>query len=90
MMIEVYAQCNQSDLKLLEEMGISPDISIREKRPSLRTVGLAVVAGLRMRRLGKEWAGSRKVHGEIVRKLEGMRGRKRGGEVVKGMGKVVR
>jgi hypothetical protein len=41
---------------MLEEMGIVPDRSIRERRPRLKTVAHAVMAALRMRRLKDEWA----------------------------------
>ena len=71
---------NQQDLRLIEEMGITPDLRIRERKPSLRTAALAVMAILRMRRLQREWAGAAKVHESLVKKLEQMRTMgKRGG-----------
>lgn len=64
---------NQADLRLLEEMGITPDRSFREKRHSLRTVGLAVIAMARMQKLKTAWASNKQVHESLVQKLEGMR-----------------
>ena len=64
---------NKEDLKLIEEMGITPDVSYHVHKPSLKTAALAVIAAQRMQRLSKDWAGNRKVHAELVRKLEGMR-----------------
>lgn len=56
-------------------MGITPDTSFRanNRKPSLRTAGLAVIAAIRMRRMREEWAGSRKLHDALVKKLESMR-----------------
>ena len=64
---------NQADLRLIEEMGITPDVSFRRKKHSLRTVGVAVVACVRMRRLREAWAGNQKLQESLLRKLEGMR-----------------
>lgn len=64
---------NQIDLALLEEMGITPDISIRETKPSLRTVGLAVMACVRMQKLQQAWAGNKQLHESLLKKLEGMK-----------------
>lgn len=55
-------------------MGITPDISFREKKHSLKTVGLTVVACLRMQKMKESWAGSKKLQESLLRKLEGMRG----------------
>jgi hypothetical protein len=56
-------------------MGITPDISYRSRKHTLKTVGLAVVAGIRMQRCAETWRGQRKVHALLVQKLEGMRRR---------------
>jgi hypothetical protein len=64
---------NAADLRLLEDIGITPDATIREKKPSLRTVGFAVIASLRMRKMQEAWAGNKKVQEALVRKFEGMR-----------------
>ena len=64
---------NRADLKLLEEMGITPDVSFRERRHSLKTVGLMVVGVVRMKRMQETWAGSKRVQESLVKKLEGMR-----------------
>ena len=64
---------NKADLQLLEEMGITPDVSFREKKPTLKTVGTAVVACLRMQRWQKQWSESKALEASLLKKLEGMR-----------------
>jgi hypothetical protein len=64
---------NAADLRLLEDIGITPDATIREKKPSLRTLGFAVIASLRMQKMREAWAGNKKVQEALVRKFEGMR-----------------
>jgi len=66
---------------MLEDMGITPDQSFREKRHSLKSVGLVVIAGLRMKRMSGEWAASRKLHESLMKRLEGMRRQGRRGAV---------
>jgi hypothetical protein len=56
-------------------MGITPDMSIHTKKPTLKAAGLAVMAAIRMKRLSDGWAASRKVHAQLVKTLEGMRKR---------------
>ncbi|KAG8629839.1 hypothetical protein KVT40_001458 [Elsinoe batatas] len=58
--VEMYGACNQADLRMLEEMGITPDVAVREKRPSLKAAGYAVVAMVRMKRMKEAWAGEKK------------------------------
>lgn len=54
-------------------MGIHPDVSIHERRPRLKTVGLAVIAALRMKKWQKEWAAKQELHKSLVKKMESMR-----------------
>lgn len=61
-------------------MGITPDISFREKKHSLKTVGLTVVACLRMQKMKESWAGSKRLQESLLKKLEGMRGGRKGGK----------
>jgi len=58
---------------MLEEMGITPDHTVREKKPTLRTVGLAVLATVRMQRMQVAWAENKKVHESLIKKLESMK-----------------
>lgn len=63
-------------------MGITPDITVHERRPTLKSAALAVVAAIRMQRLADGWAQNRKIHDQLKQKLESMRranGRKSGG-----------
>jgi hypothetical protein len=74
---------NSADLRLLETIGITPDATIREKKPSLRTLGFAVIASLRMQKMREAWAGNKKVQEALVRKFEGMRRGKGSGKMLK-------
>jgi hypothetical protein len=63
-------------------MGITPDITVHERRPKLKSAALAVIATLRMQKLSDAWAVNKKVHDQLKQKLEAMRrqsGRKSGG-----------
>jgi hypothetical protein len=63
-------------------MGITPDITIHERRPKLKSAALAVIAALRMQKMSEGWAQNRKIHDQLKQKLESMRrqsGRKSGG-----------
>lgn len=68
-----YDCSNSADLRLLEDIGITPDATIREKKPSLRVIGFAVIASLRMQKMREAWAGNKKVQEALVKKFEGMR-----------------
>jgi hypothetical protein len=62
-------------------MGITPDITIHEHRPKLKSAALAVIAALRMQKLSEGWAENRKIHEQLKQKLASMRrqsGRKSG------------
>ena len=65
---------NKADLRLLEEMGLTPDESIRQKTPSLRAVGWAVVAAQRMQKMCADWASNVQVQQSLLRKLDQVRG----------------
>ena len=58
---------------MLEKMGVTPDKSIREKKPTLKAVSIMVLASVRMRRLQTEWAGQKKIQASLARKVEQMR-----------------
>jgi hypothetical protein len=59
---------------MVEEMGITPDRAHREKRHSLRTVGLMYVFIARTKRLSAKWAEKKEVQKSLARKFESMRG----------------
>jgi len=52
-----YVHSNKIDLDILAEMGIAPDQTIRQRvlHPTLKTVGMMVLATIRMRKLREEW-----------------------------------
>ncbi|OBT63344.1 hypothetical protein VE03_07246 [Pseudogymnoascus sp. 23342-1-I1] len=83
--VELFGACNQADLQILAQMGITPDRTTLPPRPSLRRVGWMVIACVRMKRGAEAWAKSRKVHERIVGKFEGMR-RASGGGALTGSG----
>jgi hypothetical protein len=68
---------NHADLRMIEEMGISPDRSIRERRPRLRSVIWLVIASVRMKKMQREWAVSKKLHASLVKTVEQVRRRSR-------------
>lgn len=62
---------------MLEEMGIKPDLSIRERKPSLRIAAYAVIATIRMRKMREDWQVSVKVKEKLLATLEQTRRRAR-------------
>jgi hypothetical protein len=54
-------------------MGITPDRTIRERRPTLRTVAQMLVFCFRAKRLSGQWAEKRKIQESLNRKLESVR-----------------
>lgn len=54
-------------------MGMASDKSAPAKKPTIRSVSLMIMAGVRMRKGAEEWRKSRKIHERIVGKLEGMK-----------------
>lgn len=54
-------------------MGITPDVTVHERRPKLKSAALAVIAALRMQKLSEGWAQNRKIHEQLKQKLESMR-----------------
>lgn len=64
---------NKADLKLLQEMGIKPNRPVQEHKPTLKTVGTMIIATIRMRKMQEAWAGNKKLHETLMKKLEGMR-----------------
>jgi hypothetical protein len=77
LMVEMYGRCNRMDLRLLEEIGITPDTEVREraKRPRLRTVVWALIFCERARKAAEMWREKRKVQDALARKVEAMRER---------------
>ncbi|EMD68941.1 hypothetical protein COCSADRAFT_278465 [Bipolaris sorokiniana ND90Pr] len=54
-------------------MGITPDVTIHDRRPTLKSAALAVIAAFRMQKFADDWAQNRKIHEQLKAKLEGMR-----------------
>jgi hypothetical protein len=54
-------------------MGITPDITVHDRRPKLKSAALAVIAAIRMQKLADAWSVNRKIHEQLKAKLEGMR-----------------
>lgn len=72
---EMYS--NQADLNLIAEMGITPDRTIRERKPSLKTVAKMFIFLSRTKRLAGAWKERVKIQESLVRKLEVVRGERR-------------
>ena len=49
----------------------------------IETVGLMVLASVRMKRLAEGWSKNQEVHRALLKKLEGMKGRRVSGKVAK-------
>lgn len=62
---------------MLQQMGITPDKTFHEKRPTLKSVAIMVMAGVRMRKGAQQWAKHRKVHERLVASVEVMRKKER-------------
>lgn len=78
---------NKADLRLLEEMGLTPDESFRQKKTSIRAVGWAIIATQRMQKMRTDWASHKQLQDSLLRKLNQVRGVGGGGGqqfVVKG------
>jgi hypothetical protein len=58
---------NTADLRLLEEMGVTPDQKTREKRPTLKAVGTMVLATVRMGTMRREWREKVRLHEMLVK-----------------------
>jgi hypothetical protein len=72
--------CNSTtnNVNMIAEMGITPEVSFREKKPSIRTVAFAIISTIRMQKMKQEWDQHKKIHESLVKKLESMkRGQRR-------------
>lgn len=58
---------------MLEEMGVTPDSKIREKKPSLKAAGLMILAVIKMRKMRTEWAGHKRLQASLARIAEQVR-----------------
>jgi hypothetical protein len=57
-------------------MGITPSRSIRERRPSIKTVGLMIIFMARAKKMAKQWGEKKRLQEQLALKLEGMRAKK--------------
>ena len=60
---------------MIERMGIYPDRTIREKRPTLRAVMQMVIATIRMRRRKEAWEVNKEMQMQLAKTLERQRRR---------------
>lgn len=74
---------NKADLRILEEIGVTPNTRMHQgaKKKSIKSVALAVIAAQRMQKMQAAWAGNKRLHETLMKKLEGMK--KRTGNGVK-------
>jgi hypothetical protein len=54
-------------------MGITPDVTVHDRRPKLKSAAIAVIAAIRMQKMADGWAQNKKIHEQLKAKLEGMR-----------------
>ena len=60
---------------MIEEMGISPDPSIRSRRPTFKAAALSVMFCLRTKKAATVWGESKKIQEALARKMEARRER---------------
>ena len=70
---------------MLREMGVKPKrVAEEERKPSLKKVGLMVIATIRMQKMQQAWAANKKLHETLMKKLEAMRKKQgRGTQAIK-------
>ena len=68
---------NVANLRLIEEMGISPDRTFRHRKPTLKIVAHMVRFCVRTKRASEGWKEKRLIQESLVRKVDAMRGRVR-------------
>jgi len=56
-------------------MGITPVPEEAPRKPTLKTVGVMVVAAVRMRKLQQAWAVNKEQHEKLIKKLDAVRKR---------------
>lgn len=54
-------------------MGIKARSEAEEHRPSLKNVGLMIIATIRMRKMQEAWAANKKLHETLMKKVESMK-----------------
>lgn len=60
---------------MIEQMGIYPDRTIREKRPTLRAVAKAVMAAIRINKRKEGWEINKEMQVQLAKTLEKQRRR---------------
>jgi len=60
---------------MIEQMGIYPDRTVREKRPTLRAVAKAVVAAIRIKKRKDGWEVNKEMQAQLAKTLEKQRRR---------------
>ncbi|RPB25465.1 hypothetical protein L211DRAFT_836189 [Terfezia boudieri ATCC MYA-4762] len=75
MQINLYSSCNEANLQMIEQMGIFPDRTIREKRPTLRAVAKAVMAAIRIKKRKQGWDTNKEMQVQLTKTLEKQRRR---------------
>ncbi|KAF3916812.1 hypothetical protein ABW20_dc0108929 [Dactylellina cionopaga] len=71
--IEMFSACNELQLRMVEKMGILVDRRSRQKKPTLKVVGHALIAIQRMKKFGEEWAANKALKASLVKSLEKVR-----------------
>ena len=61
-------------------MGVVPEVSVHEKKRSLKTVALGVLAMVKMKRRCEDWAESRELQEKLLKKLSVMKRAKKARE----------
>jgi len=67
------SRSNKVDLRILEEMGVHKPAKKAKKKPTLKVVGLMIVAQVRMQKMQREWAVQKKLQASLIKKAEQVR-----------------
>lgn len=68
---------NASNIRMIEEMGISPDPKMKRK-PTLKVAAQAVIFCLRIKKASEGWAEHRRTQDVLLQKMEATRARGNG------------
>lgn len=71
--IAAFRECNELNLAIIQQIGIYPDNSYRARRLTLKTVGQAVIATIRMKNRARVWAVEKVEKSKIERALRNRR-----------------
>ena len=55
---------------MLKEMGVAPEPKVKRRQPRFRVIAMMALAGVRLQRLRREWAGQKKIKASLIKMVE--------------------